>query len=360
MKSLRLVLCTLALVLGLAASAAAQETVTLVWDPNPEPDVTGYVVYAGTQPGVYTASQDVGLQTQRVMTLQPGTYYFVVRAYNAAGLSDPSAEVSVTIASVPQPPPAPPNWFMYWQNQSNGAISAWSMSQFNMVSGAPAGPGVTDNNWQVRAVADMNGDGHTDLVMQHLTQGLLAVWLMNGNTMIEARLLNPSQLNDVSWRIVAAADFNADGHADQIFQNRNSGNISAWLMNGTNLLSGIAVTPSQVTNVAWEIIGAGDLNADGKPDLLWQHQTMGTLTSWIMDGTRMVSAGTFSTTGPSDPNWKVRAMADVNDDGTPDLVWHHAVSGHLAAWICSGRTVVDVRLLEPSVVGTVWRLVGTR
>ena len=360
MQALRFPVCLCALLLGLAAPAAAQETITLMWDPDSEGLATGYIVYAGTQSGVYTASQDVGMVTQRTMTLQPGTYYFVVRAYNQFGTSEASAQVSATVAAIPTPPPPPPNWYMYWQHSTSGALAAWSMAQFSMVSGAAAGPNVTDNDWHVRAQADMNGDGHIDLIFQHMTQGLLAVWLMNGNTMTEARLLNPSRLNDVTWRIVAAADFNQDGHPDLIFQNRTSGNISAWLMNGTNLLSGIAVTPSQVSNVAWEIITAGDVNGDGRPDLLWQHQTTGTLTSWIMNGTTMTSAGTFSTTGPSDPNWKLKATADVNEDGSPDLIWHHAVTGHVAAWICNGRTVVETRLLTPNTVSNVWRLVGAR
>src|SRR5262245_13051615 len=88
--------CALAL-LGAARSADAA-TVTLQWDANPEPDITGYLVLYGTQRGVYTARIDVGKVTSTVLTIPtpapPVTYYFAVAAYSPGGTSDPSTDVS--------------------------------------------------------------------------------------------------------------------------------------------------------------------------------------------------------------------------------------------------------------------------
>ena len=72
-------------------------TLTVAWDPSTDPNVTGYVLSWGTQSGVHTSQSNVGNQSLvQVGGLADGTYYyFVVRAYNAAGvLSAPSAEVS--------------------------------------------------------------------------------------------------------------------------------------------------------------------------------------------------------------------------------------------------------------------------
>jgi len=78
---------------------AGDETVTLAWDPNPEPDVDGYILYVGEETGVYTDSLDIGnFTTGTVPGLTAGnTYYFVVTAYNAYGESDPSNEVGYTV-----------------------------------------------------------------------------------------------------------------------------------------------------------------------------------------------------------------------------------------------------------------------
>jgi len=39
---------TLAAILFAASSVAAARSITVVWDPNPAPDVRGHVVYAGS------------------------------------------------------------------------------------------------------------------------------------------------------------------------------------------------------------------------------------------------------------------------------------------------------------------------
>ena len=63
-------------------------TAVLEWNPNSEEDLAGYIVYYGTQSGVYKNSVDVGnITNSTVGALVPGvTYYFAVTAYDAAGL----------------------------------------------------------------------------------------------------------------------------------------------------------------------------------------------------------------------------------------------------------------------------------
>ena len=80
----------------LTARTASAETMTLMWDANPEPEVVGYVVHVGTQSGSYTQHIDVGLQVTWVF---PGAaagqrYCFTVSAYAMGPLEGPnSAEV---------------------------------------------------------------------------------------------------------------------------------------------------------------------------------------------------------------------------------------------------------------------------
>jgi hypothetical protein len=62
--------------------------ISLAWNASTEQSVTGYRLYYGTASGVYTESIDVGASTTyTVQSLTNGTrYYFVVKAYTAAGL----------------------------------------------------------------------------------------------------------------------------------------------------------------------------------------------------------------------------------------------------------------------------------
>jgi hypothetical protein len=97
----------LALSLAIVTGAASiTNAATATWDPNPEPDVTGYKLSYGTEPGVHTTTIDVGKVTTYQFFPPPGRrYYVVVQAYNAAGeLSAKSAEVFVDIP-LPNTPP---------------------------------------------------------------------------------------------------------------------------------------------------------------------------------------------------------------------------------------------------------------
>ena len=101
------VLFVLALVLG---SASALHAATATWNPNPEPDIAGYILSYGTQPGVHPTSINVGnVTTWQLTTLTPGqTYYFVVQAYNTSALTSlPSTEVVFTAPVIGPPPTAP-------------------------------------------------------------------------------------------------------------------------------------------------------------------------------------------------------------------------------------------------------------
>lgn len=85
------------IITALAALSTLAQTfeVGLTWQPNPEPDVKGYTLYQGTQPGKYDVKTDVGLMTVvHVRGLEPATtYYFVVTARNEMFESDKSNEV---------------------------------------------------------------------------------------------------------------------------------------------------------------------------------------------------------------------------------------------------------------------------
>lgn len=67
-------------------------TLTLKWDPNPEPDIAGYTVYYGRTSGVYTPLQTVTASTATVKVQDGTVFYFAVTAFNSAGLESPFSE----------------------------------------------------------------------------------------------------------------------------------------------------------------------------------------------------------------------------------------------------------------------------
>jgi len=78
--------------------------VTLAWDASPEPNVAGYTIHYGTQPGVYTSVIDVGPPLGGVVhgLIAGQQYYFRASAYNTSRVqSILSGEVQAVVANLP-------------------------------------------------------------------------------------------------------------------------------------------------------------------------------------------------------------------------------------------------------------------
>jgi len=96
---------------GLAASAVGA-TVTLLWSaPIGGCPPTGYVIEAGSAPGLANlANENTGTTVTSFTAggVGNGTYYVRVRAANPIGLSAASNEATLIVGSAPTPPPPPP------------------------------------------------------------------------------------------------------------------------------------------------------------------------------------------------------------------------------------------------------------
>ena len=93
------------LILAALGTAVQAANVTLAWNPNLDPAITGYNLYYGGTSGTYTNQVSVGLATNAVTSdlLVGVTYYFAATTYNAAGIESLfSGEVSYTVPPQPQ------------------------------------------------------------------------------------------------------------------------------------------------------------------------------------------------------------------------------------------------------------------
>ncbi|WP_158862773.1 GH25 family lysozyme [Leifsonia sp. AG29] len=192
---------------------------------------------------------------------------------------------------------------------------------------------------QVVGVGDLSGDGWDDLLALR-TDGSL--WLYRGSsagyqsgTPVSASGLAASDL------LIAGGDANGDGRPD-LLARTGSGELDFYA--GTMSVAAPFGAP-QTVGSGWtvfnRVIGAGDTNGDGTPDIV----------ATASDGTLWFYAGNGSSGGVNRSyqagirigwGWngftRVIGGGDLNGDGRPDLV---AVYGDGSLWLYPGTGVVN-------------------
>jgi hypothetical protein len=178
------------------------------------------------------------------------------------------------------------------------------------------------------AVADVNGDGKLDLIVAtgSKTAGLVGVLLGNGDGTFQPEATYGS--GGLSPLALAVADLNGDGHPDVVIANQcvdstcTSSNVGVLLNNGTGIFGTATTYSSGGLFPDWVVIT--DVNGDSKPDLVVANSSTSTTVDNGNVGLLLGKGdGTFQTAVayPSGGFGAASvAVADVNGDSNPDLV----------------------------------------
>ena len=165
---------------------------------------------------------------------------------------------------------------LVYSDRSSGALAVNLYGKdenfLGSVSLAPLGAG-----WTARAVADFGGDGNLDVIAVHESTGQVAVHFFcgpQGTALLRSETISP--LSAIGWNAIGAADLNGDGHADLILQNSSTRQVMVAYLGGS---SGTTVTATQELNSSsfggWTAVGMQDMNGDGHPDLILVNDATG-------------------------------------------------------------------------------------
>src|SRR5207249_5526519 len=106
-------------------------------------------------------------------------------------------------------------------------------------------------------------------------------------------------------------------------------------------------TVAPVVSASWQIMGVGDVDGDGKADLVWRNTQTGDVAVWFMSGSSVKGSALVAQGVPA--VWAIAAMGDLDGDGRADLLWRHTQSGDVSAWLMDGATIKQSDELSPGV-----------
>ncbi|MEO8346095.1 MAG: S8 family serine peptidase [Betaproteobacteria bacterium] len=127
-----------------------------------------------------------------------------------------------------------------------------------------------------------------------------------------------------------------------------------WLM---NVATATPIALPVVSGAAWVMAGSGDLDGDGKNDYVWYHAPSGTAYAWLMNGAG-VKPGGVVLLGLVGAGWVIETVADLNGDGTADILWRHS-GGAVYAWYMNPDATIASVVSLGAVATPDWRLAGT-
>src|SRR5262249_5969730 len=147
---------------------------------------------------------------------------------------------------------------LYGVGVTDGPYAGSSYGLIYRLSGLTA-PGVLPPSVK----GDLDGNGTADLVLRQTQTGDL--WLLT----TAAGTAHPAPANYVpgvplTWRVAAIADVDGDGKSDLIWHDDVTGDVSVWLMSGGQILRTQLVAFG--VPLAWRIVGTADLDGDHKAD----------------------------------------------------------------------------------------------
>jgi serralysin len=197
---------------------------------------------------------------------------------------------------------------LLWRQSGTGTLADWSMNGSTVTSSAGVtyqGSAVAPNStWSVAGVGDFNGDGKSDLLWRQSTTEALAEWQMNGATISASAGVTyqgAAVTPDSSWSVAGVGDFNNDGKEDLLWRQGTTGSLAMWLMNGSTIVSSATVTfqgSAVKPDSSWNIVEIGDFNGSSSDsDVLWRQSTTGSLVEWQMSGAQIVSSQTITSQG---------------------------------------------------------------
>jgi hypothetical protein len=197
--------------------------------------------------------------------------------------------------------------------------------------------GELPQTWKLLHLADLNGDGDWDIVMENgETSEVYAVYLDLTCGIKGIQLLGKLAPDQV---ISFPADLSGNGKADLVISNMKTGEILRANIDD----DGWHQTPIQSIPSALELLDRGFFNRDNFADLLFRNRETGALYAYFMYGAEVQGAAYLGIVPAKD--WRFVKTSDTNGDGLSDTLWVQESTQKLCVGLMQPERFGEIGLL---------------
>ncbi|GAA0954841.1 FG-GAP repeat domain-containing protein [Virgisporangium aurantiacum] len=171
--------------------------------------------------------------------------------------------------------------------------------------------------------------------------------------------------------VAAGVTARVAGFADLVWYNDQTGETQIWFMNEHRLVRRSTVVDANgvpaLVGPPFRIVGISDKDEDGHPDIVWHHDQTGETRIWFMKENRIVRQATVVDQNGAPalvgPPFRIVGISEMDYFSYDDIIWYNDQTGETRIWfmgrekILSQATVLGENGL-PALVGPPFRIVG--
>jgi hypothetical protein len=173
--------------------------------------------------------------------------------------------------------------------------------------------------------------GRLKMFWQNFNSGAAQCWILTDDGAIKSyNSILSGGAGD--WRIVGSGDVNQDGNTDLIWRHQDNGAVQCWFLAADGYIDSYTNTLAAGLTLGWNLAAVAQIDSDGVPDLIWQKESDAQVQTWFMASDGSIASYTNTLAGGLAVGWAIAAVADINADGVDDLIWQKTSDAAVQTW----------------------------
>jgi hypothetical protein len=225
------------------------------------------------------------------------------------------------------------------QNLSTGSVAIWTTNAAGVAASVVSG-GSLPPGFKIDGTGNFNSTPGDDILLRS-SDGTVAVWVTNGTAVVDFKVLGSTS---AAYLNAGNGDFTGDGQSDLLFRHAGTGEIASWQVVNNALAAPAKVLGSAPT--VYQIVAVADFTGDHQADILFRNLGTGEIAEWQVANNQLLSAQVVGSTASV---YHVIGTGDFDGNGANDILFRHD-NGQLVVWLLNSAGQL---LSAPQAVGNV-------